>query len=194
MDKILFNNKYLLRDQVLKGYKTMTRRILPIPQYMQILMKERILTEEDKLLLCEKFSRYKVGDEVAIAQSYSDILAEYSKQGKTNALYKSLCDAEVPGSKNSMFVKADLMPHRIKITNVTVELLQDISDDDCLKEGVDRCEKEWGYWQRSDNGSLNFYAFENITDAFATLINKVCGKGTWDLNPYVLVYSFKLIK
>lgn len=35
-----------------------------------------------------------------------------------------------------MFVRADLMPHHIKITDVKVERLQDISDDDIMREGV----------------------------------------------------------
>ena len=92
-----------------------------------------------------------------------------------------------------MFTKALLLPHRIRIMNIRVERLQNISDEDCLKEGIERCEKEWGYWE-GDNGFLNFYACDTIKEAFATLIDKTCGKGTWDRNPYVFVYDFVLIK
>ena len=77
--------------------------------------------------------------------------------------------------------------------NIDVQRLQDISDEDCLKEGIDRCEKEWGYWEHV-NGSFNFYAFDTIRKAFASLIDKVSGKGTWEKNPWVFVYSFILIK
>ena len=35
-----------------------------------------------------------------------------------------------------MFVKADLMPRHIEFTDRKVERLQDISDEDCLKEGI----------------------------------------------------------
>lgn len=38
---------------------------------------------------------------------------------------------------NKMFMKAALARHYIRITNVKVERLYDISDEDCLKEGVD---------------------------------------------------------
>lgn len=30
--------------------------------------------------------------------------------------------------------------------------------------------------------------------AFASLIDKVSGKGTWDSNPWVIVYEFELLK
>ena len=35
-----------------------------------------------------------------------------------------------------LIVKSDLMPHHIKITNIRMEQLQDISEEDCLKEGI----------------------------------------------------------
>lgn len=94
-----------------------------------------------------------------------------------------------------MFVRADLMPHHIRITNIKVERLQGISDEDCLKEGVVQkfdtdgtpryrvpCEKHtWAY------------ATDSARDAYHFLIDKVSGKGTWESNPYVFVYEFELI-
>lgn len=35
---------------------------------------------------------------------------------------------------------------------------------------------------------------EFVKKAFAALIDKIGGKGTWQSNPYVFVYDFKLIK
>lgn len=35
-----------------------------------------------------------------------------------------------------MFVKAEYMPHQIRITGIHCERLQDISDTECLEEGV----------------------------------------------------------
>ena len=87
------------------------------------------------------------------------------------------------------------MPHHIRITDLKVERLQDISDEDCLKEGI-----------YEDSGDDNFppsifYEFEGNKDdgfdtpreAFADLIDKVLRKGIWLNNPYVFCYSFKLI-
>lgn len=100
------------------------------------------------------------------------------------------------GWTNKMFVKVNLMPNYIKITGIKVERLQDISDEDCLKEGI--------YEDSGDDEfpPSIFYEFEGNKDdgfdtpreAFAALIDKVSGKGTWESNPYVWAYEFELMK
>ena len=179
----MFNDKYCLTQAVLDGTKTMTRRVLrdnvPLGNW-----------EETK-----KHLPYKVGDIVAIAQPYKDIIesmAEYSDiiinvDGSINREYKA-------GWTNKMFVKANLLPHHIRITDVNVERLQSISDEDILREGV---------WQFYDNKNL-FYVSKNIgyapdvaflsaREAFWYLIDNISGKGTWESNPWVVAYSFELV-
>ena len=76
---------------------------------------------------------YEVGEVVAIAQPYKDIYP--------NADFEMIGDkfmTESAGWSNKMFVKANLLPHHIRITDVKVERLQDISDKECLREGVKR--------------------------------------------------------
>lgn len=98
---------------------------------------------------------------------------------------------------NKMFVKAEYMPCKIKITNIMVEQLQDISDDDCLKEGI---------W-KGQVGSLEthfmdaYYPCKNslepcctLRGAFEILINGISGRYTWDTNPFVYGYEFELSK
>lgn len=176
--KIMFNDKYRLTKAVLEGVKTMTRRVL----------KEGIPLgnwEETK-----KHLPYKVGEVVAIAQSYHNL----NKSGYTAPEWLDhVCESSA-GYKNKMFVRADLMPHHIRITDVKVERLQSISDADILKEGV---------WQFYDDKDL-FYVSKNIgyapevafptaREAFWYLIDKISGKGTWESNPLVAVYSFELV-
>ena len=36
--------------------------------------------------------------------------------------------------------------------------------------------------------------FSTTQDAYASLINKIYGKGTWESNPFVFVYDFELIE
>ena len=93
------------------------------------------------------------------------------------------------GYKNKMFVKSDLMPYHIHIKNVRIERLQDISEEDCLAEGIVDFESK-----------INKAHFYSITDKsatystprkpFAILIDKISGKGTWASNPFVFVYEF----
>lgn len=101
------------------------------------------------------------------------------------------------GFFNKMFVKADLMPHHIEITDIKVERLQDISDEDCMKEGIYRLDSANGnggiaysFVGASDKKHIGLY--NTPRDAFSALIDKVSGKGTWESNPYVWVYEFKL--
>jgi hypothetical protein len=92
------------------------------------------------------------------------------------------------------------MPHYIKITNVRAERLQEISDADCLKEGINKRLME----KHCDNPIMQnslYYAYDSFASlwirdtpqkSYADLIDKISGKGTWESNPYVFVYDFKL--
>lgn len=95
-----------------------------------------------------------------------------------------------------MFVASNLMPHHIRITNVRIERLQDISDEDCLKEGVQKMLTGCEYYQYSfyDNDKGLWNNYKTPREAFAHLINKVSRKDVWKENPYVFVYDFELIK
>lgn len=94
-----------------------------------------------------------------------------------------------------MFVKAAYMPYRIIITGKKAERLQDISHEDCLREGVYvnyfRTDDSNAY-AIVDNGYIKY--FPTSREAFAYMIDKICGRGTWDSNPRVWVYEFELIK
>jgi hypothetical protein len=84
------------------------------------------------------------------------------------------------------------MPHKIQITGVRIERLQDISNEDCLKEGIVAIKGGFGV-----GFGENYNVFgETPREAFAALIDRpgVGRKGLWESNPWVVVYTFKLIK
>ena len=194
MKKIMFNDKYGLTQAVLEGRKTMTRR--SIPKKLFEVIKQYAHGNEEELrhrLLAN--SSYQVGEVVAIAQPYKDIYDDAYHIG----LY-----GRTAGWINKMYVAAYRMPHHIKITKVRVEHLQNISDEDCLREGV--VTNTIGYyvewlkckdWEKEshiemENGET-LKLFPTPREAFAALIDKVSGKGTWDSNPMVWVYEFELV-
>jgi hypothetical protein len=186
MKKIMFNDKFGLTQAVLDGRKTMTRRISEDQIRNSIFCKsgyESIHGYEIK-------PKYKVGEVVAIAQSYESVYHECGLETMDMLVSSLKYNA---GWTNKMFVKADLMPHHIEITNIKIERLQDISDEDCLKEGIIHVSTFLGqkiYHTPHVNGS---YLSTNVAqEAFAYLIDKVSGKGTWEENPFVWVYEFKL--
>ena len=81
MKKIMFNDKYGLTQAVLDGRKTQTRRIAYMPNGFIIFDDEdfqlkKLDNGQALLRLCNnrfETARYKIGEEVAIAQRYSDI-------------------------------------------------------------------------------------------------------------------------
>ena len=92
-----------------------------------------------------------------------------------------------------MFVKAELMPHHIKITNIRVEHLQDISDEDCFKEGVKNYISTFSTIKECNGVPIfeEIYLFPQ--EAFASIIDGASGIGTWNSNPLVWVYEFELV-
>lgn len=196
MKKIMFNDNYCLTQAVLDGRKTMTRRIIKnVPVITFYSTKEFHLYDklEDKyhqVNAINKYAQYQVGEVVAIAQQYQTIFNEKSlyKKYKLIDIIKSEAVAKGrAGWNNKMFVRAEEMPHHIRITNIRVERLQDISDEDCLREGI------------IDNNDIISYqvlnnCFFSPREAFEYLIDKVSGKGTWESNPYVFVYEFELVE
>lgn len=193
----MFNDFFGLTKAVKTGDKTMTRRIAYDFRehtghmvFRSVLLPSGSITYMDgKVQVFDELPkpRYKVGEVVAVAQSYKDILGEeYLPTSIENEII-ALVEANSKGISNKMFVRADLMPLRIKMVSYRVERLQDISDEDCMKEGV----RTDGYQQKYYTVSGFKKHFSTPQEAFAHLIDKLSGKGTWDSNPYVYVYEFE---
>ena len=198
MKKIMFNDKYGLTEAVLANRKTQTRRIIPsadhknrryegAPIFINPDGAKSVLAQfSDKRVL----SAYAINEVVAIAQAYKYIskFPQLSKQG-VEELKQS------PGWNNKMFVRADLMPHHIRITDIRVERLQDISDEDCISEGIGiRPDDIQEYGVKYVKGELTLWICgDSPLEAYTVLIDEVSGKGTWNSNPYVFVYDFRLI-
>ena len=211
MNKIMFSDAFCLTQAVLAGKKTMTRRLLKVPKtcngkevYSFNILTNSLGTQCVDLIdyggnvLGSWKPHYEVGEVVAIAQSYKEVYPNADFEMVGNGFM-----TESAGWNNKMFVKPDLLPHHIKITDVKVERLQDISEEDCLKEGIIFIESlsatgEDAYFfavkrkvrQMYDN-ILKF--FSSPQRAYADLIDKISGKGTWESNPFVVAYSFELI-
>ena len=155
-------------------------------------MTRRILKEGTPLgnwQETEKHLPYKVGEIVAIAQSYHTL----NESGYVAPEWcEHTCESSA-GYKNKMFVRADLMPHHIRITDVKIERLQNISDDDILREGVWQFYDNENIFYLSKNEEASSIAFLTAREAFEYLIDRISGKGTWEHNSWVVAYSFELV-
>ena len=212
MQKIMFNDKYGLQRAAIDGTKPMTRRA--VHDKWQTTLTEifedcnydysKFWQISDVQFITNEKAPYKVGEVVAIAQSYKD--AGYTKEWvvqnvnpNPNAKPTDPFEKRYPGWNNKMFVKAEFMPNFIQFTDLKVERLKDISDEDCLREGI--IPKKLDYTPAGYPKGLTYYGFygwgvvsDHAKDAFAALIDKVSGRGTWDKNPWVFAYSFELVK
>lgn len=219
----MFNDRYGLTQAVIEGRKIMTRREIKAPrrfrgQDVNGFWVYRRPDTREVVEVCMKdyddfaieggqiFPKYKLGEVVAVAQRYSTIAAGHpdvdtfllhvAKAHKISL--ESVQD--LAGWNNKMFTKAELVPHRIRITGIRCERLQDISDAECLKEGVvevlDAFGKPSGYYTGLEGTTLSAVRMYCNTprEAFAALIDKVSGRGTWKSNPWVMVYEFELVK
>lgn len=198
MKKIMFNDRYGLTETVLIGTKTVTRReaFWTIAEIESFIYEDRLIVvdKRTKKQLVHR-SRYKVGEIIAIAQRYSDIaddIVEKHGYGCNLHYYFTRYNRPTEGWYNKMFVKANEMPKRIKIMNIRCERLQDISNDDCLKEGI--CSYRFGFFFEDKKVKRGrYYTFKSAKDTFTVLIDKLNGKGFWESNPYVIVYEFELL-
>lgn len=208
-----FNTRYGLTDATIERRKRETRRnefteeeqhtlrILSTPGVFKKLHKPHIfrgrvvLFNDESEVVFEKPTRYKIGEIVAVAQSYDDAginpayIVSHKKDGTPVAAIQS------PGWNNKMFTRADLMPHQIRITGIRIERLQDIADESCLREGIEFHHGAQSYYvdYRKQTGYMAWLG-RTPREAFAALIDKVSGRGTWESNPYVVVYEFELVK
>lgn len=200
MKKIMFNDHYGLTQAILEGRKTQTRRIVYTQNGFVVFDNEdfrlkKLDNGQVLLTLCNnrfKTAHYKIGETIAIAQSYKTIQEYLRKVTGTDLELKSEL-SQSKGYTNKIFVRADHMLHHICITNIRFERLQDISEKDCLAEGI---------WEAHDVGlegvtywytGLENSSYRTAREAYAALIGKISGKGTWDSNPYVFVYDFETV-
>lgn len=215
MKKIMFNDRYGLTQAVIEGRKTMTRRIEPICKLVQgwidlgytrieVLKNGRVRFHNDKIgTYVEEKTRYSIDEVVAVAQSYKDAGYECIPYRDTDEYLWLRRDGKAVNGvsitpvceTNKMFTLADLMPHQIRITGILIERLQEITDESCLMEGIieDTFPLENPYFF-SDMKELGLVHFKTPREAFTSLIDNVSGRGTWESNPYVVVYQFELVK
>lgn len=215
MKKIMFNDAFGLTQAVLDGRKTMERRVLSqkaIEDYESLQEHCALggggITPFPQWVYENGYVKYNIGEIVAIAQSYKEIDAVRRKTMNAAALER--LDAMLPemgkqaGWSNKMFVKTNLMPHKMQITNIRIDKLQDISDEECIKEGIREQIKNCGYGNAMQKTVYGYVEDKGVKqrpfdansprEAFAMLTDRISGFGTWESNPFVWVYDFELIK
>ena len=220
MKKIMFSERFGLEQAVLAGTKTQTRRIIPdieidwnrrgvvmLPvggfEHDVLFMDVRKILPDmgrsDYPAPTKYQPRYERGEELAVAQCYKDIdyrgIVAYEDASDIQPGWvRPIPAQESAGWTNKMFVRADLMEETIRITDIQLQRLNNITDEDCLKEGVEKWIDCFIVSGIMVNQGKNNVCFDTPREAFAALIDCISGKGTWQRNPWVYVYEFELLR
>lgn len=194
----MFNDRYGLTEAVLKGQKTQLRRIIKCPKTFKgewvagfnvyIRQSDGAILEWPSLYDADEATidngyilpKYKIGEVIAVAQPYKD--------------FGAYCLDSRPMT-DKRFAKAEYMPHHIRITNIRIEKLQNITDEDCAKSGIlssDKYAMPYGIADTKAPNGVDF-CYSTPKDAYAALVNKVMYKEAWKENPWVYVYDFELV-
>lgn len=209
MKRIGFNQHYGLHDAVVvTETKTKTRRMEKCLGALYkteeelgepLVIKQQVITLDGIVIktnagLMALHTNYVIDDEVAVKLSGKDIYRQlqqrYGDSSDAALGFKEMYQGMTFWT-NKMFTPADLCLDKVLITGIRVERLQDITDNDCIAEGI------------INGKAISMYTFPNAglqwgnpRLAFSALIDKpgVGGPGTWERNPWVIAYKFKKIK
>lgn len=188
----MFNEPFGLQQATFDETKTMTRRAVPDKTMKDALAYQSHHIDDEKAY--EKYildhAPYKVGEIVAVAQRYSQLEKEIEREGLPLNLQEWVYKHK--GYHNKMYVRAEDMPRKIKITGLKVEGLAGISDEDCLKEGIQVLK---GGFRNQDAYTFkgDKVWFKTPYLAYKELIDRLNKRGYFESNPLVYAYTYELV-
>jgi len=172
---------------ILKGRKTQTRRVMkPQPSTVDDAGRwYRMKSGGESLMTSAYPCPYGApGDTLWVRETWTQYPIELNPE-PCDAWYKATSNGPPPPFKWRPSIHMPRWASRItlRITDIRVERLQDISEDDARAEGCDPVVHPDG---AVDCGTRK--------TTFASLWNKINGPGAWDENPWVWVLAFERIK
>lgn len=180
---MIFNGEMV--RAILDGRKTQTRRVIKdctvgrdqISKFIQIGKKFIGCYPEDVPELIRECCPYGVpGDRIWVRETFCSVPDHEEPAGCSALLYAA--DGNGPYGKWTPSIHMPRWASRIllEITDVRVERLNDISEEDARSEGI--------------SGS----SARDIKEAYAALWRSIYGSDSWQANPWVWVIVFKRIE
>lgn len=133
-----------------------------------------------------EFCRFQIGDILWVRETWQlmPALAQYSER----FVYKAdNFGRDTDKWRPSIFMPREACRIFLKITNIRVERLQDISEEDAIAEGITMNNGPHSGWYWMEN----VYSTDNPVMAYQLLWQKINGKESWDNNVWVWVISFE---
>ncbi len=182
-NKLDFEGKSIYKDKISEGIESERKAPLPFVDdsfgfnYLHV-----PYNWSEDMTIYRVYPRYEIGDRLWVKETWA-----------TENQYNHLKPSELPQTAKLWYladqnynprtmgkIRASIfMPHwasRITqtITKVRVERLQQITPEDCLREGL----------------VLNYQAVTELPKRYASLWDSIIPKQKWDTNPWCWVYSF----
>ena len=136
----------------------------------------------------------KVGDVLWVRETFLPTIINGKKDGNWYKASVDITSQLIIKWKSSLFMPKAACRIFLEITDVRVERLQDISNEDAIDEGIERlnvassmmCYKSYVV----KGGGTGVYPYVS----FQTLWQSINGKESWEKNSWVWVVSFKRIE
>lgn len=163
---------------LLNGTKTQTRR----------LFNETIqLGNFDETL---KKSILKVGSIIWVRETFAHSL------NSNEFCYKADTDNPIYLDKSWKWKPSLFMPKSacrlfLEVTEIRIERLNEISESDAIAEGIEYS-TEFGYKLYSKNSFFSKHL--SASDSYMSLWEFINGQNSWQENPFVFVYTFKVVE
>lgn len=204
---ILFSTEMV--QAILEGRKTQTRRIIKpqpilgdgtwdvrnIHEYFydngKFISVPKLNTENHKSV------KIKTGDILWVRETWQTTWNENKKSWDT--IYKAdggywIDDDGIMKWKPSIYMPKKRARIFLEVTNIRVQRLQEISEEDAIAEGIKKT------WINDDIKQCKFKNYINdgkgsksAIDSFISLWEKINGEDSWNVNPWVWVYDFKQV-
>ena len=158
---------------------------------------DRLWVRESHAIYVDAFTCREKGDEVILyradASAYWNMTPHQHIEAEFNPI-RDEADYE-PKWRPSIHMPRWASRITLEITGVRVERLNDISEEDCYHEGLERETGAMGlqhFKLYGDLERLNQWT-RDAKWSFQSLWESINGEGSWALNPYVWVIEFKVV-
>lgn len=187
---ILFSTPMV--QAILAGRKTQTRRVVkPQPDedgLAKFIPSQRWEDTGGKAYTCPYG---KVGDVLWVRETWKEAPEQATwKKYSYKADYNSHL-AQLGKWKPSIFMPKDASRIWLKITNVSVERLQDITNKDAMSEGIESID-HGVHWRNYVPSEIS--CFIHPMHSFESLWTSINGEDSWNANPWVWVIEFERIE
>jgi len=187
---------------ILAGRKTQTRRVVKHqPHDWKSDLLEKGISNNLIAFSCKGSARmcipkYQIGDTLWVRETWRKNPQPIGWPYLYRASPEDLMYPDDEKWKPSIFMPREACRIRLKVTDVRVERLNDISEDDALSEGVERL-------PNAKNELMAYRSYLTTPEkqivpcfpyvSFRTLWQSINGRESWDANPWVWVYTFEVL-